>query len=73
MKKSTNKLNKEGKKLRICMNCDINHYENCTSCYGFGLYEDGIPITAYSSVYKIFNHKTIICPECGSDHNGVPK
>jgi len=24
--------------LRVCTNCEIHHYENCPSCFGFGVY-----------------------------------
>ena len=64
---------------RICTLCAIHHYENCGSCFGFGVYEgkhkpDGlIPVTANIAIGTKDIHKDILaCPECGSTELGMP-
>lgn len=62
------------KTYRICTACEIHHYENCESCWGFGVYSDtlGDVVRAIEALEKNFRGKVYPCPECGSDENGVP-
>lgn len=75
------------KDYRICTTCRIHHYENCHTCFGFGVYRDEgrlIAITVADAHgrppiyldYVISNSHleyAIACPECGSGLDGVPK
>jgi DnaJ-class molecular chaperone len=74
----------KNKQYRICTECRIRHYENCETCFGFGVYRkrtiDGvIPIPAYVAMGEkeikgegeIKNWEA--CPECHSTPNGIPK
>lgn len=56
--------------LRICTDCTPRHYENCEACYGFGVYADGLPITAAESDNDPPDARP--CPTCHSTTNGVP-
>ena len=63
---------------RICTKCVIHHYENCGTCFGFGVYakatEDGlIPVNAHAAHAQEFRGETIPCPECGSTPEGLPQ
>ena len=67
-------LNANGTELRICTACAITHYENCTTCYGFGVYGvelKSLPVTAIEAHDKKFRGITHTCPECHSDSNGI--
>ncbi len=79
--------NKYGEPLRICMQCEPHHYENCGMCFGFGVtrscggdgshHEQGIwvPVSAgKSEEYRQSRCDRFVqlCPECGSGPNGVP-
>ena len=81
-------LEKEGKmrkkKYHICKECNISHYDNCQSCFGFGINkESGTAISAGYAVHKDtywFSEEekdrkinVIPCPECKSTLKGVPK
>ncbi len=64
--------------LRVCTDCLIHHYENCGTCFGWGVYvgptEDGLtPITTLAVHAKEFRRATLPCPECGSGPEGLPK
>lgn len=62
------------KKYRICTKCTPNHYENCDTCFGFGvLFAMGnyIPIAAGKA--KNPPNKWEKCPECHSTPNGISK
>lgn len=56
---------------RICKKCNIEHVENCHTCFGFGLKcsknEKYVPITASESIDWRGEHY-LKCPECG----GIP-
>lgn len=67
--------------LRICTSCQIKHYENCRTCFGFGVkdivHPDGlIPVNA-STAEEIRIYGTLPaarvkrCPECGSNVYGI--
>ena len=64
---------------RVCTNCTIPHYENCGSCWGFGVYKisdnpsEAFAVTAWEVFEKKFKAKVLPCPECGSTENGCPK
>jgi len=63
---------------RICTKCAIHHYENCGTCFGFGVYVkatvDGlIPVNAHAAHTQEFRGETIPCPECGSTTAGLPQ
>jgi hypothetical protein len=69
------------KKYRICRKCDIHHYENCQSCFGFGVYlsKNGngiIPVSAGQAIWRDDGRgiigKVRACPECGSTIEGMP-
>ena len=68
-------MNIEG--LRICTACRIHHYENCGTCFGFGMYpgRDGslVPISAGAAHSGEFPGNWATCPECDSGPAGVPK
>ena len=64
---------------RICRKCPIEHYENCETCYGFGVrYVEGkefatIPISAEETIEAKGELKEFSdCPECGSNYLGLP-
>lgn len=66
-------------KYRVCTKCKVMHYENCETCFGFGLYTTAGMYLAYplseskaidgigTDVTKLFP-----CPECKSTNKGVP-
>jgi hypothetical protein len=62
---------------RICEKCTPKHYENCGTCFGFGVYTrdnrpgEVFPLPA-SRIYSKVGLLLQICPECGSDINGIP-
>jgi len=63
-------------KYRICIKCPIDHYENCDTCFGFGVYiidDVTYPISASDAHSEEFRHPVWQCPECGSTIKGVPK
>ncbi len=65
--------------LRVCTTCLIHHYQNCETCFGWGVYvgpftEDRlIPVSAHNAHTKEFLWATSPCPECGSGPGGMPK
>lgn len=56
----------------ICTSCHVPHYENCGTCFGFGLEYDGSPVTAHDAKYNIMIG-LMPCPECHSTIEGIPK
>jgi hypothetical protein len=62
---------------RICWRCKIPHYENCESCFGFGVYKiadrPGVayPVTAGEAHDETLKSPVILCPECGSGIHGL--
>lgn len=64
-------------KFRICTECEINHYENCPNCFGFGVYSDihGDAVTG-GQAYD-YKHNNVLlktpkpCPVCGSTIVGI--
>jgi hypothetical protein len=68
----------KNKVYRICFACEINHFENCESCYGFGVYKIStnpsgtFPVTAAEAHDKQFKGAVLPCPECGSTEKGCP-
>lgn len=70
--------------LRLCTyNCSVEHYENCGTCFGFGIKDvahiDGlIPLSASdASEIRLCGTSPVArikrCPECGSNYNGIPR
>ena len=66
-------------KYRICKKCAIHHFENCGSCFGFGVYSvpdrpgEVFPVTAGEAIEtKAFRGEVKACPECGSTVMGLP-
>lgn len=69
----------------VCRKCDVPHYDNCGTCFGFGCYQ----FHAWEAVYFPLRAGlggpdmqeerdnlgliTVKCPECGSNANGVPE
>lgn len=62
------------KKHTICTECEIHHYDNCHTCFGFGVYSYGeqTPVTAGQAREGLFFGDVIPCPECGSTEKGLP-
>ena len=60
------------KEHRICKECEIHHYENCETCFGFGIYsiQPGDIVSAHEAIEKEYNRKVLKCPECGSNEKG---
>ena len=60
--------------LRVCtQECRIPHYENCGTCFGFGVYSDrpgDIVIAVEAHGKRQFREAVIACPECGSIEKG---
>ena len=54
---------------KICTACTPNHYENCGTCFGFGLHANGMIVSAGQASSATDD---IPCPECGSTRFGVP-
>lgn len=51
--------------LKVCTACTVWHVENCSTCFGFGLKGEGIPIAAAEAeVYRENNLPFIPCPVC---------
>lgn len=66
-------------KYRICKKCEIHHFENCGSCFGFGVYSvkdrpgELFPVTASEAmIEKVYRGEVQACPECGSTTLGMP-
>lgn len=79
-KMKNNSIMADMTKYRICTKCEIHHFENCGSCFGFGVYSvkdhpGGLfPVTASEAmVKKVYRGEVQACPECGSTTLGIPK
>jgi hypothetical protein len=61
------------KQYRICTDCKIPHYENCDTCFGFGLKREipNGPISAAEAMGGEPLPEWIECPECGSTPKGI--
>ena len=64
--------NATSKQYDVCTECDVKHYTNCRTCFGFGVSRNtNTPISA-----GLANHMLaedwIPCPECGSTVTGMP-
>ena len=65
--------------FRICVKCEIHHYEDCPNCFGFGVFKSkyGAIIPIEASVAHDFNREVINnslpCPVCGSTIKGLPQ
>ena len=67
-------MHSEHEPLRLCTHgCDVQHYENCNTCFGFGLFNEPhpdapVPISAEEAenirLGKL-TRNTQSCPECG--------
>ena len=57
----------------ICKTCNPQHYENCRTCFGFGVKlgsrGQNVPISA-GSIKSITEWQA--CPECKSTPSGLP-
>ncbi len=70
-----------GEALRVCTDCDPNHYDNCDVCFGFGVKpatetHEAPPISAGDAddMRNGTNASTHLpCPNCKSTINGIPK
>lgn len=64
-------VNRAGTEHSICTKCPpagTRHVENCSTCFGFGVNENGSPIAAGDAIkYKA---KWKHCPECGGGITG---
>jgi hypothetical protein len=60
------------KRYAVCRTCDIPHYSNCDTCYGFGVYSDCTPVTAEAAHDRQFISDVKPCPQCGSTQQGIP-
>ncbi len=61
--------NEDGENHRLCSNCNPEHVENCTTCFGWGLRKgSNVPLTA-SSIINIEGDDWVACDEC----KGTPK
>ncbi len=67
--------------LRLCSHrCAVIHYENCTGCFGFGVFDTpnmkGVPVTAAEAMDGLMLMKPEgpgrPCPVCRSTTKGVP-
>ena len=63
----------------ICTECKIHHYENCDTCFGFGVYKnpnctEQFPITAgvAHDLHLSPIKGALPCPECKSTLKGLP-
>jgi len=72
--------NDMGQEHRICKECWIEHIENCTTCFGFGLKNPKdkskkpySPITAAAAKDKHGIEDYVICPECHGTPFGIKK
>jgi len=62
-------------KYRICTKCEVPHYENCKTCFGFGVYKINdclYPIITSEAIDNNYNYTPLPCPECGSTTKGIP-
>lgn len=64
---------------RVCRECGVPHYENCGTCFGFGVYSVDLragelfPVSANEAmVTKKYRGVVFPCPECGSTVLGLP-
>ena len=61
------------KEYRVCTKCEIQHIENCETCFGFGVYagtDENVPVSAGQALDKNFLHPVLPCQECGSTIKG---
>jgi hypothetical protein len=65
---------------KICTTCEIHHYRNCRTCFGFGIWKRRVngEIVAVSADVVMGPHKVDpeefeACPECRSTIQGLPK
>ncbi len=57
---------------RICKKCKINHYENCDTCAGFGVYPNGMFVAAVEAIDDKLLFDVFPCEECASTEAGLP-
>lgn len=55
----------------ICTTCEINHYRDCATCFGFGFHGDGTIMSAADACNRNYIG-WMCCYECGSTPLGVP-
>lgn len=59
---------------RICTSCDIHHVDNCSGCFGFGVYESTelrAPVSAHDAHARTLRHAVVRCDVCGCDERGI--
>jgi hypothetical protein len=73
-----------GGPLTICRTCDVPHYDNCPTCWGFGVFPrtfDGSPVPLSANVACVLRcppHSEsegvdwLPCPTCQSTPAGIP-
>lgn len=66
-----------GGDLHICETCDVKHYDNCPTCFGFGVRPrtvdgDPIPIPAGEPPGAVEGINYLPCPACKSTPAGIP-
>ena len=64
----------KNKIYRVCTDCEIHHFENCESCWGFGVYSGtlGDAVRASDAHDGTFKSEVYPCHECGSTEKGLP-
>lgn len=67
------------KAYRLCTACAIQHYDNCGTCFGFGVYTlpdrpgEVFPVSAVEAMEtRMFRGVVQACPECLSTVDGAP-
>ena len=72
----------QGKRYSICTSCKIHHFDNCETCFGYGIkkkifeiQDENIPVSAYDAecIRSGFILMWDYCPECHSSPYGLPK
>lgn len=62
--------NRLGDQFRVCRDCDVHHVENCTTCFGFGMWSTGAPVIADEIQKAKYASDKKPCPECGATWRG---
>lgn len=64
--------NQNAKQYDVCTECDVKHYMNCRTCFGFGVSRNtNTPISAGTANHMLAED-WMPCPECGSTVTGMP-
>lgn len=63
--------------MKVCLICEIPHFEDCGTCYGFGVYifpenlVDIVPVAASAAHSGKYTDQVFACRECGSNEFGI--